>query len=88
MAKNTVIQKILEKHIVSGKQIPGESISIRIDQTLTQDATGTMAYLELEAMDIDKVKTNLEVTLYNGNIKSATSNELTYTFENLYSNKL
>ena len=68
MAKNTVIQKILEKHIVSGKQIPGESISIRIDQTLTQDATGTMAYLELEAMNIDRVKTELSVSYVDHNM--------------------
>ena len=62
MAKNTVIQKILEKHIVSGNPVPGEPVSIRIDQTLTQDATGTMAYLELEAMNIDRVKTELSVS--------------------------
>ena len=62
MAKNTVIQKILEKHIVSGNPVPGEPVAIRIDQTLTQDATGTMAYLELEAMNIDRVKTELSVS--------------------------
>ena len=45
MAKNTLIQKILENHIVCGSRTPGEAVSIRIDQTLTQDATGTMAYL-------------------------------------------
>ena len=50
MAKNTLIQKILDTHIVSGNKAAGEPVSIKIDQTLTQDATGTMAYLELEAM--------------------------------------
>ncbi|MBO4647579.1 MAG: aconitate hydratase [Lentisphaeria bacterium] len=68
MAKNTVIQKILEKHIVSGKQVPGEPVAIRIDQTLTQDATGTMAYLELEAMNIDRVKTELSVSYVDHNM--------------------
>ena len=47
MAKNTAIQKILRNHIVSGSEVAGEPVAIRIDQTLTQDATGTMAYLEL-----------------------------------------
>ena len=68
MAKNTVIQKILEKHIVSGNPVPGEPVSIRIDQTLTQDATGTMAYLELEAMNIDRVKTELSVSYVDHNM--------------------
>ena len=68
MAKNTVIQKILEKHIVSGKQVPGEPVAIRIDQTLTQDATGTMASLELEAMNIDRVKTELSVSYVDHNM--------------------
>ena len=68
MAKNTVIQKILEKHIVSGNPVPGEPVAIRIDQTLTQDATGTMAYLELEAMNIDRVKTELSVSYVDHNM--------------------
>jgi len=68
MAKNTVIQKILEKHIVSGRQVPGEPVAIRIDQTLTQDATGTMAYLELEAMNIARVKTELSVSYVDHNM--------------------
>ncbi len=50
-------RKIIEKHLVSGQMIAGEEIAIRIDQTLTQDSTGTMAYLQLEALGIDKVKT-------------------------------
>ena len=68
MAKNTVVQKILSNHIVSGKAVPGEPVAIRIDQTLTQDATGTMAYLELEAMGIDKVKTELSVSYVDHNM--------------------
>ena len=50
-------QKLLKKHLVSGKLNPGEEISIRIDQTLTQDSTGTMAYLQFEAMAPGRVKT-------------------------------
>ena len=50
-------QKILKSHLVSGEMIPGNEISIRIDQTLTQDSTGTMAYLQFEAMGIGRVKT-------------------------------
>ncbi len=50
-------QKIIKEHLVSGEMIAGEEISIRIDQTLTQDSTGTMAYLQFEAMGIPRVKT-------------------------------
>ena len=50
-------QKLLKEHLVSGRLNPGEEISIRIDQTLTQDSTGTMAYLQFEAMDPGRVKT-------------------------------
>ena len=68
MAENTVIQKILARHLVSGNPVPGEPVSVRIDQTLTQDATGTMAYLELEAMNIDRVKTELSVSYVDHNM--------------------
>ena len=50
-------QKILSAHLLSGRLNPGEEISIRIDQTLTQDSTGTMCYLQFEAMGIGRVKT-------------------------------
>ena len=50
-------EKIIAAHITDGEMIAGNEIGIRIDQTLTQDSTGTMAYLELEAMEIDRVKT-------------------------------
>ena len=53
----TLTYKILKDHLLSGNLIPGEEISIRIDQTLTQDSTGTMAYLQFEAMGIGRVKT-------------------------------
>ena len=53
----TLTEKILSAHLVDGEMIKGKEIGIRIDQTLTQDATGTMAYLEFEAMGIDRVRT-------------------------------
>jgi len=60
--------KILKKHLVEGELIPGNFVSIKIDQTLTQDSTGTMAYLQLEAMDIDKVKTKRSVAFVDHNM--------------------
>jgi aconitate hydratase len=62
-----VTQKILHSHLVEGTPEPGSKAGIRIDQTLTQDATGTMAYLEFEAMGIDKVKTELSVSYVDHN---------------------
>ena len=53
----TLTEKILSAHLVEGEMIKGEEIGIKIDQTLTQDATGTMAYLEFEAMGVPRVKT-------------------------------
>lgn len=66
MGKN-VVQKILDSHIVEGKAQAGQEIGIRIDQTLTQDATGTMAYLQFEAMGFDKVRTDLSVSYVDHN---------------------
>ena len=60
--------KILKKHIVDGDLTLDNSIGIKIDQTLTQDSTGTMAYLQLEAMDIDKVKTKRSVAFIDHNM--------------------
>ncbi len=68
MAKGTVVQKIIDVHFVSGEKIPGSPIAMKIDQTLTQDATGTMAYLELEAMKIPKVRTELSVSYVDHNM--------------------
>ncbi|RKY04735.1 aconitate hydratase [Candidatus Poribacteria bacterium] len=59
--------KIIRDHLVSGRMIPGEEIAIKIDQTLTQDATGTMVYLQLEALGIDRVKTELSVSYVDHN---------------------
>ena len=63
----TLVQKIIKSHLLSGEMRVGEEIALRIDQTLTQDATGTMAYLQLEAMDIDRVKTELSVAYIDHN---------------------
>ncbi len=63
----SIVEKILAQHLIAGNLVPGEEIGIRIDQTLTQDATGTMAYLQLEAMDVDKVKTDLSVSYIDHN---------------------
>ena len=64
---NNIVEKILASHLVSGNLVPGAEIGIRIDQTLTQDATGTMAYLQFEAMNIPKVKTELSVSYIDHN---------------------
>ena len=63
----TVSEKIIKNHLVSGKMIAGNAITLKIDQTLTQDATGTMAYLQLESIGIKKVKTELSVSYIDHN---------------------
>jgi len=63
----TLAYKILENHLISGELKAGNEITIKIDQTLTQDSTGTMVYLQLEAMDIEKVKTELSVAYIDHN---------------------
>lgn len=67
----TISQKIIKEHLVSGEMIQGTEIGLHIDRTLTQDATGTMAYLELEAMGIDRVKTELSVAYIDHNTLQA-----------------
>ena len=66
MGKN-LVQKIIGEHLVSGAMTAGKEIAIRIDQTLTQDATGTMAYLQFEAMGVPKVKTKLSMSYVDHN---------------------
>ena len=63
----TVAQKLIQSHLVSGEMTPGAEVGLRIDQTLTQDATGTMAYLEFEAMGIERVRTELSVAYIDHN---------------------
>ena len=57
----TIAQKIIAAHLVSGDMTVGSEVALRIDQTLTQDATGTMAYLEFETMGIPRVKTEFSI---------------------------
>ena len=63
-----IAQKLIASHLVTGDLTPGSEISIRIDQTLTQDSTGTMAYLQLEAMGVDKVRTKRSVAYIDHNM--------------------
>ena len=63
----TIGQKLIKSHLVSGEIIPGTEIGLKIDQTLTQDATGTMAYLEFEAMGVERVRTELSVAYIDHN---------------------
>ena len=64
----TLAEKIIKAHLVTGEMNTGSEIGIRIDQTLTQDSTGTMAYLQFEAMNIDKVKTKRSVAYVDHNM--------------------
>ena len=66
MGKN-VAQKLIDSHLVSGEPVQGKEVNIRIDQTITQDATGTMAYLQFEAMGVPRVKTELSVSYVDHN---------------------
>ena len=71
----TIAQKIIKAHLLSGDMTPGSEVALRIDQTLTQDATGTMAYLEFESMGIDRVRTERSVAYID-------HNTLQFGFEN------
>ena len=66
--KLTLTEKILKAHLVEGEMVKGTEIGIKIDQTLTQDSTGTMAYLQFEAMGIDRVKTEKSVAYIDHNM--------------------
>ena len=67
----TIAQKIIKSHLVCGEMVTGKEIGLKIDQTLTQDATGTMAYLQFEAMGIKRVKTELSVAYIDHNTLQA-----------------
>jgi aconitate hydratase len=62
-----IVQKIIDAHYVAGDKKPGKEVAVRIDQTLTQDATGTMAYLQFEAMGVPRVKTEVSVSYVDHN---------------------
>jgi len=64
---DTLSQKIIRSHLVEGEMIPGREVAVRIDQTLTQDSTGTMAYLQFEAIGIPRVRTRLSVAYIDHN---------------------
>ncbi len=81
-------RKIIEKHLVSGTMEAGKEIALRIDQTLTQDATGTMAYLQFEAMNVPKVKTEISVSYVDHNtLQSGFENADDHKFLQTIANK-
>ncbi len=63
----TIAEKIIQAHLISGQMVTGQEIALKIDQTLTQDATGTMAYLEFETMGIPQVKTEFSIAYVDHN---------------------
>ncbi|MBI5886563.1 MAG: aconitate hydratase [Deltaproteobacteria bacterium] len=89
MGKN-VAQKLIDSHLVSGEAVQGKEVNIRIDQTITQDATGTMAYLQFEAMGVPRVKTKLSVsyvdhnTLQYGGFENADDHRFLQTLASKY----
>lgn len=68
MVELNLTQKIIQAHLVEGEMVPGKEIGLRIDQTLTQDSTGTMAYLQFEAMKINRVKTRFSIAYIDHNM--------------------
>lgn len=68
MSQLSLSQKILKNHLIDGQLVAGEEIGIRIDQTLTQDSTGTMAYLQFEALGLDSVRTELSIAYVDHNL--------------------
>jgi len=68
---NTLTEKVLKEHLVEGEMVKGHNIAIKIDQTLTQDATGTMAYLQFEEMGVPRVRTDLSVSYVDHNTLQA-----------------
>ncbi|HEY6175123.1 MAG TPA: aconitase family protein, partial [Kofleriaceae bacterium] len=70
-SRKNVATKLIEKHLVEGAPSPGNEIALHIDQTLTQDATGTLVMLELEAMGLDRVRTELSAQYVDHNLIQA-----------------
>ncbi|WP_413099540.1 aconitate hydratase [Streptomyces sp. Inha503] len=70
-AHGTVTQRLIDDHLLSGRTVPGEEIALRVDQTLTQDATGTLVMQELEALALDRVRTEASVQYVDHNILQA-----------------
>ena len=67
----TLAEKIIEAHLVEGRPVPGEEIALRVDQTLTQDATGTLAYLQFETLGLDKTRAKLSLSYVDHNTLQA-----------------
>ena len=74
MAYN-VAQKLIASHLLSGEMSPGTEVGLRIDQTLTQDATGTLVMLELEALGLDRARTEVSVQYVDHNLLQADSRD-------------
>ena len=70
-----VAQKLVASHLVSGGMVPGTEIGLHIDQTLTQDATGTLVMLELEALGLDRARTEMSVQYVDHNLLQADSRD-------------
>ncbi|MDQ2993619.1 MAG: aconitate hydratase, partial [Pseudomonadota bacterium] len=68
MTAQNIAQKIIAAHLLEGEMVPGNEIALKIDQTLTQDATGTLVMLELEAMGIDRVQTEVSAQYVDHNL--------------------
>src|SRR5512137_1035121 len=68
MPPKNAAQKLIGSHLLNGRMVAGEEIALKIDQTLTQDATGTLVMLELEAMQLDRVKTELSAQYVDHNL--------------------
>jgi aconitate hydratase len=68
MGKRNVAEKLIARHLLSGRMLPGEEIGLKVDQTLTQDATGTMVMLELDAMRVNRVQTELSAQYVDHNL--------------------
>ena len=71
MAYLNVTRKLIQNHLLDGDMVPGKEIGIKIDQALLQDATGTLVQLELEAMNLDKAKTEVAVQYVDHNLLPA-----------------
>jgi aconitate hydratase len=64
----SIAKEVIKKHLIKGELKQGNEIAIKVDQTLTQDATGTMAYLQFEALNLPEIKTQLSVSYVDHNI--------------------
>lgn len=69
--RDTLAQKIIREHLIQGEMTPGNEITIKVDQTLTQDSTGTMVYLQLDALNPESIKTDLSVAYIDHNLMQA-----------------